>query len=262
MTKRRRNALQIVSLLLLLAALLQGNSPTSYAQSSNERTKKAYFIMGAVKTPGVYEIEGRPSVLKLIALAGWLTENHGAVAYIMRQQKYNPTTSSKDHRGAEYQVIQIYINAMLKLPGDFLDLEPDDIVNVPQAEVFLVAGEVNAPGSFPFKEGMTLLQALSVARGITVSAKPDKVIIFRHDPTTGKRLDFSVDLDALKSGKRKDVPILPYDVILVPNARTRTTPWPRLLEAPPIRGFLPCPGSHPCMAQLDLNLLQHATERD
>jgi len=48
---------------------------------------RSLFIQGAVKTPGVYIIEGRPSLLKLITMAGGLAENHGSTAFVIREIK-------------------------------------------------------------------------------------------------------------------------------------------------------------------------------
>jgi protein involved in polysaccharide export with SLBB domain len=48
---------------------------------------RAFFIQGSVKNPGVYQIEGKPSLLKLITMAGGLAENHGSTAFIIREIK-------------------------------------------------------------------------------------------------------------------------------------------------------------------------------
>src|SRR6185503_20339305 len=48
----------------------------------NSRT---YFIQGAVRRPGLYQVEGQPSLLKLITIAGGLSENYGSTAFIIRE---------------------------------------------------------------------------------------------------------------------------------------------------------------------------------
>jgi protein involved in polysaccharide export with SLBB domain len=254
---RRRSGAQFVGLLLVLASMSLGSLPTSYAQSAGAARQNYYFIQGAIRKPGVYQIESVPSLLKLIALAGGLTDNHGSTAFIIR--KLPARSADLD---PAFKIIQVSINALLK--GNFDEvayLEPGDIVNIPQADVFYVAGEVIGPGSFPFKEGITLLQAISVARGLKVGAKGDKAIIYREDPSTGKRQEISVDLDAVKSGKQKDIPLLPNDIIIIPNPQARIAPpWQRFLDSPPIRVFAPCRGSRPCMARLDLSLFEAGNE--
>ena len=259
MVKTRRSVVPFVGLLLVFACVMQGNLLASYAQSSSAAKQNTYFILGAVQKPGVYRIESAPSLLKLLVLAGGLTDSHGAVAFIMR--KLPGRAADQD---PVFKVIQTRIDELLK--GNFdenANLEPGDIVNIPQADVFFVAGEVIKPGSFPFKEGITLLQAISVARGLKVGAKADKAIIFREDPSTGKRQEIKVDLDAVSSGKQKDIPLLPNDIVVVPNPQARIAPqWPRFLDAPPIRVFAPCRGWRPCMARLDLSPFEAGNEQD
>src|SRR5262249_52612288 len=157
---------------------------------------RSLFIQGAVKTPGVYIIEGRPSLLKLITMAGGLAENHGSTAFVIREIKpqraeasVRPrtvrTASETEARGvsdsvkpasvdagqagaaeeedAKYEMKQVNINSLLK--GNFgqnLIIQPGDIINIPNGDVFFVAGEVRSPGSFPLKEGTTLRQAGSL----------------------------------------------------------------------------------------------------
>src|SRR5688500_20399470 len=95
-------------------------------------------------------------------------------------------------------------------------LEPGDIINIPLADVFFVAGEVNAPGEFSLKDGTTLRQAISMAQGMKFEAATSRGIIFRDDPS-GKREEMRIDIGAVMNGKKQDVAIVPNDIIIVPN---------------------------------------------
>src|SRR5262249_16768095 len=146
-----------------------------------------FFIQGAVNRPGAYQMEGRPSLLTLVTVAGGLTENHGSTAFFIPEgprpggappaagEPQRPTiprprpraagppsqsTSQSEDRNQEpedregFELIKVNINGLLR--GDFdknMRLDPRSVVNIPQAEVFFVGGDVNAPGSFQFKEG-------------------------------------------------------------------------------------------------------------
>ena len=44
-----------------------------------------FFIQGSVNRPGAYQMEGKPSLMKLIAVAGGLSANHGTTAFIIRE---------------------------------------------------------------------------------------------------------------------------------------------------------------------------------
>jgi polysaccharide export outer membrane protein len=221
----------------------------------NSRT---YFIQGAVRRPGLYQVEGQPSLLKLITIAGGLSENYGSTAFIIRE--INKTvagqvSSADDGRGqtadnaqskesnaparpalipvtqastpdvasaAKYELLKVNINGLLR--GNFdqnIDIGPGDIIHIPPTDVFFVAGEVNAPGSFPLKEGTTLRQAISLAQGTTFQAAASRAIIFREELASGKRQEIAVDVPAVMNGKKGDVPILSNDIIIIPNSRLK-----------------------------------------
>jgi polysaccharide export outer membrane protein len=100
-------------------------------------------------------------------------------------------------------------------------LEAGDIINIPSSDVFFVAGEVNAPGSFPLKEGTTLRQAISLAQGTNYKAALDHGIIFREN-ADGKRVELRVNIGAIMSGKKEDMAIAANDIIMVTNSKAKT----------------------------------------
>ena len=218
---------------------------------------KSFFIQGAVRSPGVYQIEAGASLLKLIILAGGLTESHGSSAFIIREVKASAqgqqrldgegspavepqqaktavasgdpasTPTGTGDNGAQaiekYEMIEANISGLLR--GHFeqnVMVEPGDIINIPQTDVFFVAGEVVGPGSFPLKPGTTLRQAISLARGTNFKAATSRGIIFREDPKTAKREGINVDIGAVMKGKKEDIPIMAKDIIVVPNSRFKS----------------------------------------
>ena len=211
-----------------------------------EFNSRSFFIQGAVRNPNVYQIEGKPSLLELLTLAGGLAENHGANAYIIRKIKQTPVSGSDQpgaadssggtvkpddpnapivdaDKGPRYELRSANINGLLK--GRFeqdVTLEPGDIINIPETDLFFVAGEVNAPGSFPLKEGTTIRQAISLAQGTKFSAATNRGVIYRENPTTGKQEEVKVDISAVMSGKKPDVPLMANDIVIVPNSRGKT----------------------------------------
>lgn len=211
---------------------------------------RAFFIQGAVQKSGLYQLDGRPSLLTLIGLAGGLTDNHGSTIFILRPNKLpqqipaaqdlnskgqppdtnttpqspqSQATDSESGAAADYELIKVNLGALYK--GQFDQnqrLEPGDIVNIPRADVFFVAGEVQAPGSFPLKEGTTLRQAISLAQGTTFKAKSSQGIIFRENSVTGSRQEIKVDIAAVMSGRKEDIAVQANDVIIVPNSRSKS----------------------------------------
>lgn len=209
---------------------------------------RSFFILGAVKKPGVYQAEGRLQLMKLITLAGGPSENRGSTAYIIREIKKkhvssaddgarikpvsavaqnagNANAEANDADEPEYDIAMVNINGMFKglgLGGKDSYLEPGDIVNIPPADVFYVAGEVNAPGSFPLSEGTTLRQAIALSQGTTMNAALGSGVIFRQDVATGKRVEIPIDVGAVMKAKKEDIAILANDIVIVPNSKGKT----------------------------------------
>ena len=219
---------------------------TSAAQSIEKRDQASYFIQGAVRNPGVYKIEGSSSVLKLITLAGGLSETHGGTGFIIRRNKpQTAATESAIGSGGEFNMIRIDITGLLK--GETLmnaELSPGDILNIPQAEVFFIQSEANRWSSFPIREGLTLSQAVSLSRGVSNNARVGEVTIFRSD--SGAHQEIKVNLADIMNGKTVDILIKANDIIVIPRSRTGLTP--RLLDAPPLRVLTPCRSGRPCIA--------------
>jgi polysaccharide export outer membrane protein len=100
-------------------------------------------------------------------------------------------------------------------------LQPGDIVNIPALNDFFIGGEVNAPGSFPLKEGTSLRQAVTLAQGTTFKAAKNRAVIFRGNVEDGKQLEIPVDIDAVMSGKKPDVLLQADDLVVVPSSRMK-----------------------------------------
>ncbi len=220
------------SLSKIIADRLRGeylNNPqvSVMVKQINSRT---YFIQGAVRRPGLYQIEGRPSLLKLITIAGGLNDNYGSTAFIIHETKSQTTEisnvkaeASEDDANARYELMKVNINGLLR--GNFdqnVEITPGDIIHIPPTDIFFVAGEVNAPGSFQLKEGTTLRQAISLAQGTNFQAAGSRGLIFREDPATGKRQEIKVDIPSVMSGKQEDLTIMANDIIIVPNSRLKS----------------------------------------
>jgi polysaccharide export outer membrane protein len=181
---------------------------------------RSFFIQGSVRNPGVYIIKGKAARLKLINIAGGLTEGHGSVAFIFKKNNQQPKSDDEEET---YELKRANISSLLT--GNFeqnMPVEPGDLVNIPPADVFYVAGEVVAPGSYTLKEGTTLRQAIVLARGTLFKAALGKGLIMRDDTKTGKRLQIPVDIGGVMSGKKEDVPIQANDIVMVPNSKLKS----------------------------------------
>lgn len=105
------------------------------------------------------------------------------------------------------------------------DALADGYLQNPQVTVRVVArqnrevkvlGNVKQPGSFPYKERLTLLQAISLAGGLDELAMPRRVKLTRD--TVEGRVTVEIDVRAILDGRAADVPLEPGDTVFVPES--------------------------------------------
>ena len=79
-----------------------------------------------------------------------------------------------------------------------------------------VLGQVNEPGSYPYKERLTLVQAISLAGGMNPLAQRKKVKLIRE--TEKGRETFEIDVTAIIERGQQDLTLEPGDVVFVPES--------------------------------------------
>jgi polysaccharide export outer membrane protein len=79
-----------------------------------------------------------------------------------------------------------------------------------------VLGQVNEAGSYPFKPGLTLMQAISLAGGMNPLAHKRKVKLIRD--TDKGRQTFEVDVTAILDSRTNDLALEPGDIVFVPES--------------------------------------------
>ena len=82
-----------------------------------------------------------------------------------------------------------------------------------------VLGQVTKPGSLPYQERLTLVQAVSLAGGLTTFAAPRRVKITRRTGVGDETRTFEVSLAAIIDGKAEDLLLQPGDIVFIPESR-------------------------------------------
>jgi polysaccharide biosynthesis/export protein len=177
-----------------------------------EYQSKRVFVLGAIRNPGPYELQGRQTLLHAIAEAGGLLSEAGNEIIITRKLSEGTTKS-----------LRISVEDLVLKGDDSLNipLQPDDIINIPVDKVvsIYVIGQVRTPGALQQirKSNVpTLLQAIAQAGGFSERAAKGSVIIKRKDQT-GRELQLKFDLNEIIKGKKKDVQLQENDVVIVPE---------------------------------------------
>jgi polysaccharide export outer membrane protein len=98
---------------------------------------------------------------------------------------------------------------------------PDVTVGVKSSStrVVTVDGSVRAPGVFPVRGEMTLMQVVAMARGTDDAANPHRVAIFRQ--IQGQRMAAAFDLISIRRGEMEDPKIYSGDIVVVDGSKIR-----------------------------------------
>jgi polysaccharide export outer membrane protein len=79
-----------------------------------------------------------------------------------------------------------------------------------------VFGEVQKPGTFPYQDGMSVVQAVTLAGGFTKTASQNSTSVTRHVGGTETKIKVSVQDIAL--GKAANLTLEPGDIVYVPES--------------------------------------------
>jgi polysaccharide export outer membrane protein len=184
-------------------------------------------VVGYVNTPGTLQLQGRKTLLEVLSLAGGLKPDAGHVIRIMRQRDQGPLTipgasedAAKQHITADIPVKQLM---EVRDPALNIDIRSHDVISVPKADLFYVIGEVRKPGGFVMgdKRSVSLLEAVSLAEGLTTTARARKARLLRRTEGAGGRQEIALDLKAVLDGKATEIELRPDDIVYVPSNTTK-----------------------------------------
>ena len=154
-------------------------------------------IEGAIYTPGEYSVENINNVEELISRAGGLTDFALTErAYLIRKEN-----------GVDSKIVSFNINE-----SNTIELKPNDKViissniDLNRSKTVSIEGEVFEPSSYPFYDGMTLIDLILVSKGITSKGDLNNIEIYRSTyditrkkPVEAYRISLNSDLSKIES---------------------------------------------------------------
>jgi polysaccharide export outer membrane protein len=186
-----------------------------------EQRSQPVSVLGAVRSPGVFQIQSKKTLVEVLSMAGGLKDDAATKIKITRRTNRGPLPVKNAIVDGEYQVAEISVASVLNAnnPAENFLVEPHDVITVPEAQLVFVMGHVKKPGGFPMREEsrVSALQALSMAEGPAPTGAPKHGRILRKQPGLDTRLEIAVDLNKVMSGKAPDVAMLPGDILVIPN---------------------------------------------
>lgn len=139
----------------------------------NDSVEQSVIIQGGVYLPGTYSLSSVKTVNDLLEAAGGFT----------RQGLKGQSTLFRTINGVESSAISINLDSPSGL--NFLLKDGDRLLVPEESKLFdsgqiSVKGEVNTPGIFQYKKGMSLSDALLMANGFTSAANKEAVSVYQN----------------------------------------------------------------------------------
>jgi polysaccharide biosynthesis/export protein len=173
--------------------------------SVDQYRSQRVFMIGEVRVPGPYPLTGDMTLIEALAKAGSTTPSASDEVLVVRGQGANgPVLPGQASEGdiKRFNLKDLQSGTLAQNPN----LHDGDTIYVARAELVYVFGQVKNPGSYAIKSDTSILQALSLAGGVTPSGAMGRIKILRI--VEGEKREVKVKLT--------DV-VQPGDTIVVPE---------------------------------------------
>lgn len=177
------------------------------AVSVEEYGSQQFFVVGEVRQPGAVALSRRMTLMEALVRAGSTTPDASGEVIILRPRAEAAQTDGpvQPDQADVTEVLRIDLRDLQSGAGANVVVQNGDTVFVPRAETLFVLGHVRNPGAYPFKKGTTVLQALSLAGGVTDRGAMGRVKIVRI--VAGQKQEIKVKpTDEVKPGDTIVVP--------------------------------------------------------
>jgi polysaccharide export outer membrane protein len=223
-----------------LAELLQVNGLVTHPQVTvtvKEQHSEPITVIGAVRNPLTIQAVHQMTLLQVLSQAGGISDDAGSKVLVTRKPRpsepdntpgetpsagMSKTQSANIPPGAENTTI-VDLNQLLDSgdPKYNVPLFGGDVVTVPRAGVVYAVGAVQHPGGFVMqsdRQRLTVLKVLSLAGGLTSTAKGGNAVILRQPPGSEEREQLPIDVKKILTLKREDVTLRQNDILYVPDS--------------------------------------------
>jgi polysaccharide export outer membrane protein len=179
-------------------------------------------VIGAVNTPGRFQLRRRVHLLELLTFAGGPAERAGRSIQVVHNAASltcEKSASQDTPVGTEVTPTSYSLSATLR--GDAKSnpyVQPGDIITLTDAEQIYVIGNVMRPSAIPLKEPMTVSRAIAIAGGTLRDKTSNRVRIVRQASASMSKIEIYVDLKAIDKHRAEDIALQANDIVDVPTA--------------------------------------------
>ena len=179
-------------------------------------------VIGAVNTPGRFQLQKRIRLLDLLSFAGGPAERAGGNIQVVHSGSYSSCEPVRPGSTEGLGLSVFKLNDTLAghaRSNPFV--RPGDVITLLEVEQIYVLGNVMKPSNFPMRERITLSQAIAMAGGTLPDSANDRVRILRQKPDGINKEELVVNLKAISKRQAPDVVLQPNDIVEVPTANGR-----------------------------------------
>jgi polysaccharide biosynthesis/export protein len=191
---------------------------SSASAASNATEFPCAMIAGAVHTPTRVELHRRMRLSELFTVAGGITRYAGRTVQITHHAEASTSCNQMPKAISESTLTSIVLNIddVVREEGTSNpDVQPGDMVFVPEAKLVYVVGNVKNPQAIIFKEPMTLTEAIDLSGGVLPGSRLERISVIRQ--TDGPlKTELIIDLIAVTKHSATDVLLQPNDIIDIP----------------------------------------------
>ena len=182
-----------------------------------EYASRPVSVIGAVRTPLIFQAVGRVTLSDAIIRAGGFTPDAGPELLLTRQSPDLPADQTRPTR-------HILIRTLLQSDSNEANvlLTGHEEIRVPPAGKLYVLGDVKVPGQYAVTDqtDTTVLKVLSLSGGLGASPSKEAWVI-RRDDVTGTKHQIAINLHAILTRQAADYPLIPDDILFIPDNRRR-----------------------------------------
>jgi len=193
-------------------------------------------VIGAVRNPGVHQLEGRKTLVEMLSLVGGVGPDAGPTVRITRGLEAGaiPLPEAKVDSNAAFSTVEIDLKSLLNAtsPEKNIVIRAHDTISIPPAELVYIIGEVAKSGPVALSGGhsITVMEAVSSSGGVLRTAAPNHARILRRVDGDQKRTEVALDLKKIMAGQADDLSLQPGDILIVPDSSGKRAAT-RALEA-------------------------------
>ncbi len=196
------------------------HDPEVYISIEDYRSQPV-SVIGAVTTPGVHQIRGRKTLIEVLSMAGGLRQDSGNMITLTRRVEYGPIGIRGEREDGGFWTARVDAAALMdgRDPQVNVAIQPNDVISVPRARMLYVFGEVTRAGGFVLndRDQMSILEALSMAGGLTPMAAPRKAKLLRASAGEMGRTEIPIDIRKIVDGKERDQILGAQDILFIPG---------------------------------------------